>query len=307
MLLLLRLAAWAALACVLGAAAFSLLTMPQRLPEAEIAALPEGDAGRGETLFWAGGCVSCHAAAQAGGEERFRLGGGQALTTDFGTFVAPNISPHPKDGIGDWSPGDFANAMLRGVAPDGRHYYPAFPYGSYARMPPADVADLWAFLQTLPAVEGVAADHDLAFPYSLRRGVGLWKRAFLSDAPVVAVDEADAALRRGRYLVEGPGHCGECHTPRNVAGALRTDRWLAGAPNPEGRGRIPNITGGEGGIAGWSAGDIAYYFETGFTPDFDTVGGSMAAVQRNLAMLVPDDRAAIAAYLKAAPPRDSAP
>lgn len=305
MLTLLRVVAWAALLVVLGAAAFFVATLPRRLPAAEIAALPEGDAARGETLFWAGGCVSCHAAGRAQGEERFRLGGGQPLTTAFGTFVAPNISPHPEDGIGAWSAGDFANAMLRGVSPDGRHYYPAFPYTSYARMAPVDVADLWAYLRTLPAVAGVAADHTLAFPYSLRRGVGIWKLAFLSDEPVVAVGAADPVLLRGRYLVEGPGHCGECHTPRNFAGAAQTARWLAGAPNLEGRGRIPNITGGTGGIGGWSAGDVAYYFETGFTPDFDTVGGSMAAVQRNLAMLALEDRGAIAAYLKAAPPHDS--
>lgn len=200
-----RLAAWAAALGILGATAFFVATVPRRPPAAEIAALPAGDPARGETWFWAGGCVSCHAAERAQGDDRFRLGGGQALTTAFGTFVPPNISPHPEDGIGSWSAGDFANAMLRGVAPDGRHYYPAFPYASYARMAPGDVADLWAYLQTLPAVTRVAADHQLGFPYSLRRGVGLWKLVFLSDAPIVEVVAADPALLRGRYLVEGPG------------------------------------------------------------------------------------------------------
>jgi mono/diheme cytochrome c family protein len=302
---LLRLLAWLVLIGGAGAAVFLLATAPLSLPAATRAALPVGDADRGATWFWAGGCASCHAAARADGEDRFRLGGGQRLETPFGVFVPPNISPDPTDGIGAWSAADFANAMLRGLAPDGRHYYPAFPYGSYARMAPQDVADLWAFLQTLPAVEGRAAEHDLGFPFGMRRGIGLWKRAFLSDAPVIAVDEGDPALVRGRYLVEGPGHCAECHTPRNVLGGLRTTRWMAGGPAPEGTGRIPNITPGDGGIGSWSAGDVAYFLETGFTPDFDTAGGMMASVQRNMAMLTGEDRDAIAAYLLALPPQDT--
>jgi mono/diheme cytochrome c family protein len=301
-MLALRLAVGVALAALVGGAAFWWLTRPNALSAAEIAALPEGDAARGETVFWAGGCASCHAAERAEGDDRLRLGGGLRLETGFGVFVAPNVSPHPEDGIGRWTAGDFANAMLRGVSPDGAHYYPAFPYTSYARMTPQDVADLWAFVQTLPQVEGRPEGHALAFPYDLRRGLGLWKRAFLSDAPVAAVDAGDPALARGRYLVEGPGHCAECHTPRNRAGGLVAARWMAGGPNPEGEGRIPNITGGEGGIGSWSAADVAYYLETGFTPDFDTVGGSMVAVQRNMAELPPEDRAAIAAYIKALPP-----
>lgn len=209
---------------------------------------------------------------------------------------------HPEDGIGAWSERDFLDAMLHGTAPDGSHYYPAFPYTSYARMEPGDVRDLWAFWQTLPAVEGAAPDHDLPFLVTIRRGIGLWKALHLDPAPVIAVDASDPVLARGRYLVEGPGHCGECHTPRGLTGGLDTDRWLAGAPAAAGEGRNPNITGGEGGIGSWSEADIAYYLETGFTPDFDVVGGTMVAVQRSLEMLEAEDRAAIAAYLKAVPP-----
>ena len=299
-LLLPRLIVGAGLLSLAGFGAFWLLTAPRGLSEAELAALPEGDPARGETVFWAGGCASCHAARGATGEALLALGGGLELATPFGTFVAPNISSDPEDGIGSWSTGDLANAMLRGISPEGAHYYPAFPYASYARMEPGDVADLRAYLATLPAVAGKAADHRLAFPYSLRRGIGLWQLAFLSSDPVVAVDEADQELVRGRYLVEGPGHCGECHTPRNFAGGLETGRWLAGGPNPEGEGRIPDITPG-GELGEWSVGDIAYYLETGFTPEFDSVGGSMAAVQRNMSMLPASDREAIAGYLKVVP------
>lgn len=291
---------------VVAAAALYAASAPQVLPQAVLASLPEGDAARGETWFWAGGCASCHAAEDAEGEAKLALGGGLVLETEFGNFVAPNISTDPQHGLGGWSAGDFANAMLRGVSPEGGHYYPAFPYGSYTRMRVEDVADLWAYLQTLPAVAGRQPDHDLRFPFNIRRGLGLWKRAFLNDAPAVALDTDDPLVARGRYLAEGPGHCGECHTPRTFAQALDTARWLAGAPDPEGDGRIPNITGGVGGIGDWSPGDIAYFFESGFLPDFDSVGGSMVLVQENLAMLEPEDREALAAYLKAVPEHASA-
>ena len=301
-----RLLGWLVGLLLAGVAVFYFLTLPRGLSAAELAALPAGDATRGETWFWAGGCASCHAAEKAEGENRLKLGGGRVLKTGFGDFVVPNISSDRSDGIGGWSAGDFANAMLRGVSPDGRHFYPAFPYASFTRIHPQDIADLWAYLQTLPAVPGRAAPHDLRFPYDIRRGIGLWKLAFLFTAPAVSIDTSDPAVARGQYLAEGPGHCGECHTPRNFAGALDDSRWLAGAPAPEGKGKVPNITGGEGGIGDWSAADIGYFFETGFTPDFDSVGGSMVEVQENLAMLAGDDRAAIAAYLKAVPPQASA-
>ena len=259
--------------------------MPRPLPQAALAALPAGDAARGETVFWAGGCASCHAAAKAEGEDRLRLGGGRILKTPFGDFAVPNISPDPADGIGGWTAADFANAMLRGVSPDGRHYYPAFPYTSFTRMKPEDVADLWAYLQTLPAVAGKAPANDLRFPFNFRRGLGLWKLAFLSDgAGRRPSTRPTPQVARGQYLVEGPGHCGECHTPRNLAGALDYSRWLAGAPLAVGEGRVPNITPG-GELGDWSPADIAYFFETGFTPEFDSVGGAMVDVQENLAML----------------------
>ena len=120
----------------------------------------------------------------------------------------------------------------------------------------------------------------------------------------MTVDTANPKLARGQYLVEGPGHCGECHTPRNALGGFEPDQWLAGAPNPEGQGRIPNITPGSKSIGGWSESDIVNYLETGFTPDFDSVGGSMVEVQKNIARLPASDREAIAAYLKAVPARE---
>src|SRR5690606_26293228 len=112
----------------------------------------------------------CHGDEKAAGEERLKLGGGLALVTPFGTFHAPNISPDPATGIGAWSAADFANAMMKGVSPQGGHYYPAFPYTSYARMKIADIADLWAYMQTLPVVEKANLAHQLPFPFNMRRG-----------------------------------------------------------------------------------------------------------------------------------------
>lgn len=288
---------------VLGGLSFWLLTMPSRLGENEVAAFSEGDAEAGRRIFNAGGCASCHAVAKSEGDKRFELPGGLELATPFGTFVAPNISQHEQDGIGAWSLADFANAMLKGVSPDGRHYYPAFPYTSYARMEGKDIADLFAFLKTVPAIEGRAADHQLGFPFNIRRGLGLWKLMNLSGEPVMALGgDASKAVRKGRYLVEGPGHCGECHSPRDFGGAIIKSKWLSGAVAAEGEGIVPNITAGKGGIGDWSAGDIAYYLESGFTPEFDSVGGAMVEVQRNMAELPAEDREAIAAYLKAVPP-----
>lgn len=284
-----------------GGAAFWFVSAPRPLDSATLGSLEGGDAERGERIFWAGGCASCHAAPGATGDDRLVLAGGVRLETPFGDFVAPNISQHPQDGIGGWSAGDLGNAMLRGVSPAGEHYYPAFPYGSYTRMKPGDVADLHAFLITLPEVEGKAPQSEIAFPFSMRRGIGLWKMLFLNDEPVVALDNPSEAIARGQYLVEGPGHCGECHTPRNALGGLDRGQWLAGGPAAEGEGRVPNITSGEGGIGDWSEAEIADLLETGFTPDFDSVGGSMASVIRNMAELPSSDRDAIAAYLKAVP------
>ena len=268
----------------------------------------EPDAAAGERFFWAGGCASCHASPvdgkRAKGDDKLLLGGGLELDTPYGVFRVPNISPHETDGIGAWSAIEFVNAMQRGVSPDGEHYYPSFPYASYAKMPLEDLLDLKAYLDALPAVAGATADHELGFPWSIRRGVGAWKRIYLDDDAVVEFDSPGDLVLKGRQLVEGAGHCGECHTPRDRFGGLLANRWLAGAPDPEGRGRVPNITPAGKNLSGWSTGDIEYYLESGFTPEFDTVGGSMVAVQENMAMLTAEDRKAIAAYLKAIPAVD---
>lgn len=260
------------------------------------------DIANGERLFHAGGCVSCHASTGADSNPPL-LGGGLGLDTPFGVFRVPNISPDRVHGIGNWTMLDFVNAMHLGISPDERHFYPAFPYTSYTHMRFEDLMDLKSYLDTLPSSPDANQPHELKFPWNIRAGIGVWKLLNLDPAPVVPVPADNPALARGRYLVEGPGHCGECHTPRNWSGGLDRSRWLAGAPNPEGEGTVPNITPDKAGLESWSQKDIEYYLESGLTPDFDTVGGSMVEVQENMALLPAEDRAAIAAYLKAVPAR----
>lgn len=287
---------------VAGFAAFWMLTAPKGLSAADLPA-HDPDPENGAYIFYASGCASCHAAPGAKGEDKLRLGGGVRLASPFGTFVAPNISPDPEFGIGGWSDLDFVNAVARGVSPDGAHYYPAFPYLSYQRMALADILDLKTYMDTLPKVAGVAPGHELPLPVRLRRGLGLWKRLFMDYAPFAPDSAADAQVNRGAYLVTGPGHCGECHTPRNLLGGPLNDWAYAGGPEPDGKGTVPNITPHADGIGSWSVADIVTALKTGLLPDFETFGGAMIPVQENMAQLPEADREAIALYLKSLPPK----
>lgn len=289
-----RILGWLLGPALVAAVGLWFLARPNPLTEADLAGLT-GDPAPGELVFWAAGCASCHMAAGARGEARLVLSGGQRFPSAFGTFIAPNISQDPTQGIGTWTLLDLANALTRGVSPEGTHYYPALPYASYARMDLRDVADLYAFLKTLPADATPSQPHEVRFPYSIRAGIGGWKLLYLSKDWAVPGNLAPTATR-GRYIAEAMAHCGECHTQRNLLGAMDTARWLGGAPNPSGDGRIPNITPGK---LGWTSGDIVRFLTTGFTPEYDSVGGLMADVVENMARLPESDRLAVAEYLLA--------
>ena len=291
-----RLLASAAILAVFGGAVFWLITMPKTLSPDQTAGLT-GDATQGEQVFWAAGCASCHMADGAKGDAQLVLSGGQRFASPFGTFLAPNISPDPSQGIGGWSLAAFANAVTKGVSPQGTHYYPAFPYNAYNKMQMQDLANLKAFMDTLPPSSQASQPHEVGFPFNIRRSLGGWKFLFESTDWVITGDLTEAETR-GRYLAEALAHCGECHTPRNALGGLQRGKWLAGAANPSGKGRIPNITPGK---LDWAEDEIATYLTTGFTPEYDSVGGHMAHVVENMARLPESDRAAIAAYLKRVP------
>jgi mono/diheme cytochrome c family protein len=283
---------------IIGAAVFWFLTIPGTVPAS---ALPSHTPNleNGKTMFHAGGCASCHATPEQ--EDKTRLGGGMALKSPFGTFYAPNISSDARDGIGGWSEADFISAMWKGTSPDGRHYYPAFPYTSYQKMKMEDVRDLFAYLKTLPAVAGKARDHDLPAHFKIRRMLGAWKFLFLDGQPFKPDASKPAIWNRGAYLVNAPGHCAECHSPRNILGGIISKQRFAGGPDPEGGdGSVPNIT--QAGIGDYSEKDIAQVLATGEMPNGDSVGGGMTAVVRNIGQLTPEDRAAMAAYVKSLPP-----
>jgi mono/diheme cytochrome c family protein len=285
------------------------LTIPAAVPAA---ALPPHapDVANGRTMFDIGGCASCHATPADDPEkvDRTKLGGGLPLKSPFGTFYVPNISPDPADGIGAWSEADFVTALMKGTSRRGRHLFPAFPYTSYEHMTLADARDLFAYLKTLPPVAGRARRHELGFPFNIRRLVGFWKLLFFHGGPFTPDPAQSAQWNRGAYLVNGPGHCAECHSPRNALGAIVESERFAGGPTPDGKGFVPNITPvglqhwGDDNIA-WSQKDIAILLADGMTPSGDYAGGPMAEVIRNTAELSTADREAIAAYILSLPPR----
>ncbi|EJC64679.1 cytochrome c, mono- and diheme variants family [Rhizobium leguminosarum bv. viciae WSM1455] len=267
--------------------------------DAKNAALTAGDATKGKVVFLAADCASCH--TTPGQPDRLKLGGGLALASPFGMFRPPNISPDPVDGIGSWSVADLANALIGGVSPHGEHYYPAFPYPSYTGMSLDDVRNLYAYLRTLPPVAGRPPPHDLALPFRFRRMLAFWKLLFFHEGRSEATVGGDAADDRGAYLVETLGHCADCHSTRNMFGAIKPSTRFAGGPDPEGTGFAPNITPRR--IGHWSEAQIATMLGTGETPDHGRVGSSMADVVVNTADLPQDDRDAIARYVKSLPPR----
>lgn len=271
------------------------LSGPELLPDGALSGI-EPDIQRGKWIFFASGCASCHSAPDATGEDKLTLSGGRRFETQFGTFIAPNISSDPEFGIGSWTTVDFANAVIFGTSPNNQHYYPAFPYASYVRMTLEDAVSLHAFMKALPSRQDPSAAHEVGFPFSMRRTLGAWKTLFVNSDWIVEGDLSEQQ-RHGRYLVEALGHCGECHTQRNPLGGLDYDAWLAGAPNPNGKGSIPAISPDK---LDWSEADIAEYLRSGFTPDYDSAGGEMAEVIENTSRLSDTDRAAIAAYLKVA-------
>ena len=249
-----------------------------------------------------GGCHSCHTDA---GKKGAPLAGGLELKSPYGTFRVPNITPDRETGIGGWSDGDFIRAMTEGVAPDGSHYYPAFPYTSYTRMARRDLLDLKAYLDSVKPVRNRVASHELRFPYNFRFALGVWKRVFFRPGEYKPDPGKGSAWNRGAYLVTGPGHCGECHTARNFLGATDEKHALAGtAQGPDGN-RVPNITPHkEKGIGLWSAADVVEFLKTGQPPFGEQTDPPMEEViTNNTSHWTNADLKAVAEYLLSLPVR----
>ncbi|TCJ18410.1 c-type cytochrome [Parasulfuritortus cantonensis] len=271
-----------------------------------VAVLPVGPvwaepiADRGELVFRMAGCENCHTDREHGGA---RLAGGRKLATPLGTFYTPNITPDPTTGIGRWSEADFRRALREGVGPDGRQYYPSFPYTSYARMSDADIQALWTYLHAQPAVVKANKSHELPWYLNFRPLLVIWKWLFFSPGAYQPEAGKSASWNRGAYLVQGAGHCAECHTPRNQLGGFKKGMELAGSLNgPDGL-VVPNITPDrQYGIGSWSKSDLADYLGTGNRPDGDCAGSLMAElIDNGLKYLPKTDLEAIADYVTSVP------
>lgn len=278
-----------------GVALF-LLSAPQPIDAATLPA-HAGDPANGKLIYDIGGCISCHLPPAESGRDIALPSGGRALETPVGTFYPGNITPDAATGIGAWPDADFVNALQHGIGPDGRHYIPAFPYISYGRMRIEDVLDLKAYLMTLPSVAAEAPAAELPLAWVMRRGVGLWQRR-ARLGPVLEEPDKSAAWNRGAYLVNAPGHCAECHTPRDLFMTMDPDRAFAGGPHPEGKGKVPSLRGliARGDYTGVD--DIFSALKEGEEGGYYSISArGMAAVQQNIARLPDADIRAIAEYL----------
>ena len=285
---------------VLAIAATALVLFGARLVTRGEIVVPDWQASaeRGAYVFAAAGCKGCHTAKN--GET---LAGGRPLETPFGTFYGPNITADPEHGIGDWSDADFIRALRQGVAPDGRDYYPVFPYTSFTAMTAEDMLDLKAYIFSLPTVAEPNLEHEIALEVRFRPVLAPWKALNLEQGAVPDDPGQSDTWNRGRYLVRALGHCGECHTPRGRDGATRDDMLMAGTKDgPEGD-SVPNITPHrETGIGRWSPLDLEFLLEIGMLPDGDFVGSSMGeVVDETTSQLTDDDRAAMVEYLLSLP------
>jgi mono/diheme cytochrome c family protein len=250
---------------------------------------------RGEYLMRAAGCQGCHTTEDT---DAVPFAGGRALKTPFGTFYGPNITPDPNAGIGGWKETDFVRAIRNGVDDEGQHLYPAFPYPSFTKMSDADIHDLWAYLRSIPPSARQNQPHDLKFPFKWRLLLGPWKWLFFKPGPPAADPKLSATVNRGAYIVNVLAHCGECHTDRNLLGATKADRMLAGVK--AGKEGTPNITPAK--LKKWSDAELKEFFLTGITPEFDSADATMGEVITNTtSKLTPDDLGALIAYLRQIP------
>ena len=259
-------------------------------------AAAQGDGKRGEYLSKAGGCLGCHTEER---KDATPYAGGRALKTPFGTFYGPNITPHPQAGIGRWTFTDFARALREGERPDGAHYFPAFPYASFTHISDADLRDLWAYLRSLKPSPQPSKPHELPFPFNLRVTLWGWQWLFFAPGEFRADASKSAQVNRGSYLAVALGHCGECHTPRNVLGGPRTHRYLGGAKLGEGT-SAPNLTPAR--LKKYGDGELKDILSSGLFADGDVMGDTMSEVVRNTtSQLTPQDLDALIAYLRSVP------
>lgn len=258
---------------------------------------------RGEYLARAGNCGSCHTASD--GEA---MAGGVAFETPFGKIYSTNITPDEQTGIGNWTEAQFAQALRKGVRPDGTHLYPVFPYTAYTKVTDQDAAALFAYLKSVPAVNALPPENEMSFPFNQRWLMGLWKAMFFDEGAYQPVADKTPEWNRGAYLVEGLGHCSACHSPRNFLGAERSDAAMTGGTYldriPTGEIRpwsAPNLTSASTGLGEWSTEDIAAYLKRGKNAHVSVSGPMNEVIMNSTRHLSDADIQAMAVYLKSVP------
>lgn len=258
------------------------------------------DVEKGKYIFTAAGCQSCHTA-----DSSSPIGaGGVEIKTPFGLFYTPNITPHPKQGIGNWSRDQFADAIRYGKNSIVGSFFPSFPYTSYTKMTDEDIISLYGYMMTLPISDKRNKDHNLDFPFNWRFLSNFWRLTFFQSGSYIYDPSKTAEWNRGAYLVRAIGHCAECHSPRQLFGNIPKGQELSGNPKDYEGSLVPNITPDEKtGLGKWKESDIIALLKFGNLPDGDVVGGKMIEfVINSSSKLSNNDLQAIAIYLKSLPP-----
>ena len=281
----------------IAAVSFVWLTRPDPLPASAIPA-HRADLRNGETLYRAGSCLACHRPPDQSMADRGLPSGGRPFKTPVGVFYPQNITPDAQTGIGKWSEVDFVNAMARGLGPDGRHYFPAFPYMAYRAMRLGDLLDLRAYLMSLRAVSSPTREADVPLVALARRGVGLWQRLAFRQPPHSPDASRPVTWERGAYLVNAPGHCGECHTPKSWLMIEDLRRHLAGGPHPAGEGKVPSLHGLVARKRYKDADDLVLALQNGETLGYEHLSSAgMAQIQESLSQLPEAELRAMSEYL----------
>lgn len=263
--------------------------IPKITPPAPSSFAPELVA-RGEVLAGAGYCSTCH--TTKGGQA---FAGGYPMKTGFGTIYSTNITPDPKTGIGAWSEAAFRRAMHEGVARDGSHVFPAFPYDHFTKLSDDDVSALYAYMMSRPAVVAPAKRNSIPFPLNIRALQAGWKLLFFRPGRFEPDTTKSPEWNRGAYLAEGISHCGACHTPRNALGAEKRDKAYAGAPIDDWI--APPLTAANPAPAPWDQDELIAYLRTGISRYHGVAAGPMAPVVHDGLVKLPDaDIRALAVY-----------
>lgn len=251
---------------------------------------------KGRYLATAADCVACHTVPNGGQ----RFAGGRPIETPFGNITSANITPDNDTGIGAWTDEQFDNAVRKGIRPDGSRLYPAMPFNAYTKMSRDDVVAIRAYLKTLPAVHNPVVSDTLPFPYNIRTSMRAWDALYFTEGEFKPDPHKSADWNRGAFLVQGPGHCGACHTPKSFLGGDKSSEYLQGSQL---QGWVtPNITNDNvAGLGAWSTDDVVTYLRTGHNRITAATGPMAEEVEDSSSKMTDGDLKAIAAYLKSLP------